>query len=323
MTTISVTVDPDHPTGGYAYLKVTGTEVAEAVEVTIQTRFTEKFLSPTGWQSAPAAFGPYEVLRTSDGADVRIGPEIVNQVEEYTDLQVTVGSATGPVNWPDSVPALPGAAAIGGLDIRRGERKATPTPARPRAPEPVLSNQMAMAESVKIEDDTPPPPKPKSSWSLLAAMIILLALVGLAWIYWTDQGPGPEVTDAPCAPEALDALKGAAFEHSLAWFNRCGNTVTAESALALVEDAADENDAAALALFGKLYDAEALDGPVEDTIGLSFDDDPVVAAEYYARANEAGSDDSQTLLAALCERIDPASTTLAESAHRAHCAAPE
>ena len=79
------------------------------------------------------------------------------------------------------------------------------------------------------------------------------------------------------------------------------------------------NDPAALALFGALYDNGVTDAAIEDQIGLTFTDDPARAADYYARAIAAGSQDAPPRLQAVCRRLLLKTDTLSQSAREDHC----
>ena len=124
----------------------------------------------------------------------------------------------------------------------------------------------------------------------------------------------------PCATETLDAAFGTGFAALSDLLRDCTTQVSADDALRYVERAANAGDAAALALFGTLYDGERTDPAIETDIGLTFADAPDRAAGYYARAVEAGSDTAADYLQATCVRLEGLSDTLSQGAFADHCA---
>ena len=124
--------------------------------------------------------------------------------------------------------------------------------------------------------------------------------------------------DEGCTLTALAALPGG-YPAIEAAIRACGRDVSADTALRLVEEGAAANDPGALLLFGTLYDADQLDPRIENLIGLTLDDDPARAAEYYARAVKAGSVEAQARLSAICVRLSGSQTTLAKGAYDDYC----
>lgn len=123
----------------------------------------------------------------------------------------------------------------------------------------------------------------------------------------------------PCASAALDATAAEGFAALAGQLRACAGSLSADDALGYVEAAANRGDAAALTLFGRLYDGSETDAALETRMGLTFGDADPRAAEYYARAVAAGSDEAAGLLAAVCARLSGASDTLARSAAEDHC----
>jgi hypothetical protein len=359
---ITLRADPRHPHGGYAELGLPADRIeADTVELAVFDKYSERYLGGDGWQATREAFGPYEVVRDGATARVVIGPEVVNQIEEYANLRLECGGLTQDVAWPDDIVPAPGAARIGGILSARaasggGEPglavrlqgpvpddtatdPAPPEPAPPEPdPEPPQEPQEATDPGPGAEAGQDTARRPGGLWLWLLALV--LAGLGGAWWYLQERPfdpPAPVAeTDRPAQPEPEPEVQAEAapeadpcalatiaaqdgFAAQLASLRGCGADTSADTALTVLERAAGGGDADALLLFGEIYDSEAGDPVIEETIGLSLPDSPATAAEYYGRAVEAGSDEARARLEALCSRLGGMSDTLARSAFADHC----
>ncbi len=133
---VAILPDPEHPRGGFALLSLLDGTAAETATVAIQNTFSGQFLGENGWQPTRAMFGPYPVRGSGDDARILIGPEIVNQLEEYTALRITVGEETAETSWPDDVVPAPGAASIGGIVTLTPRGADAPPVLKAKKPEP-------------------------------------------------------------------------------------------------------------------------------------------------------------------------------------------
>ena len=343
--------DPQQPAGGFAFFELPeGRLTGEEEKVAIFDAYGERWLAEGDgqWQADPHEFGPYKVYR-HEGADwLRIGPEIVDRIEEYAPLKIRVAGRDYDVNWPDDVPPRAGAAVRGGLQpVARAQAEESVSQLVGRVqnePEPVEAEKpKTMPEQPQVETAAVQEPVRRSPRRrrrlrrlLLALLVILLLLAGgLLWWYFDPltllateepvQNNTEEeviaqevVPENPCSREALRAISGG-FEGVDQRLRECGSEVSADTALALVETYAGVDDPAALYLFGALYDGETLEARIENLIGLSFEPDDAKAAEYYARAVEAGSDRATATLAATCERLSGSGDTLARGAFDDYC----
>lgn len=367
--TLEVHPDPQEAAGGYAFLELPGgTLKGDAVNVAVFDAYGERWLAAAEapgarigignphWQAERFEFGPYTVYR-HEGADwVHIGPEIVNKVEEYAPLRLSVGGRDYPVTWPDNVPPRAGAAVLGGIRpvarpaaeptgprlVGRVEPEAVPdtlVPAPPPRPAP------APRTEPRAEPKAAAPRRPSLMIPLLLALLLLLVAAGAtAWWFWpreageavaeapapATQPPAPEpvaVTPAPspppapapetCTPSALAALSDfAAVDAAL---RDCGKEVSPDIALEVIEAHAANGEAGALLLIGTLYDGEVLDARIENLIGLTFDPDIARAVEYYSRAAKAGAPEAPARLAETCARLKGADATLAKGAYDDFC----
>jgi hypothetical protein len=344
---LTVEPDPGHPNGGHARLVLTGTAgmgEGSQVLVTLLDPYSSKYLGAQGFQRDPVAFGPYPVTRDGGRAVVTLGPEIVNQIEEYAALRIALSDAASGVSriaaevrWPDSIVPAIGAARIGGLVA----------PGRTHADEgPRLVGRAPEATPAAIEAEPPPPPQPepvaeaaahppapRPAWHwLLLALAAIGAVLAALWalgLFDPDpvvDPPTPEPAPAlapsapdPCGDAALNALTGRPFADAVATLAACGAAVSPDRALRLIEDAAVAGEAQALYLFGVLYDAETLDAGLETEIGVQLTDSAELAADYYARALAAGWAEAEVPLAAVCDRLAARTDTPAQAALRDHC----
>ena len=126
---LQITPDENELARGYGFLvfSAEGIDPVQPVTVELFETFGGRWLGRSAgdsvqvavgdanWQSVPHAFGPYPVLVSEGLARVRIGPEIVNKVQEYTHCRIKVGALTANVIWPDDVIPRAGAAALGGI----------------------------------------------------------------------------------------------------------------------------------------------------------------------------------------------------------------
>jgi len=348
---ITLRADPGHPHGGYAELSLPADKVpGDTVELAVFDKYSERYLGGDGWQATREAFGPYEVRRDGATARMVIGPEIVNQIEEYANVRLELGDVTQDVGWPDDIVPAPGAARIGGilsartrqaggdagLDVRLDPPADSETPAEPEAPEaaPDPDEDMPSPHDQVNSDESAGEDAPRRRggvWLWVAALVLVAA--GGFWWYLQEgpRAPAPVVA-APTEDDAgeqtgqvaetctLDTIaERDGFAAQLDALRDCGADASAETALTLLERAANTEDPGALLLFGEIYDSQAGDPMIEDTIGLSLPGNPATAAAYYSRAVEAGSDTARERLAALCARLETMSGTLARGAFDDHC----
>lgn len=355
--TLTVLCDPSRSAGGHALVRVDGgAELPDEVTVSVFETYSERWLAPSAqdgpagisvgapnWQAGRHQFGPYRVQRRDGGAEIAIGPEIVNKIEGYTQVRIVAGPVEGQLFWPNDIEPLDLARQRIGLQVARKTATAASEPAlrRPDAAEanpPPLPPEVPMAEQDSAGIAAPDPRRRRWLWLVLAlALVLLLALLGLGYSRYLQQQwpfsaavetppapeptPTPEPTPAaatpppqadPCTPEALGALGDITAITRAA--GACGQRVGRDQMLVFVETAAQSGDAAALLLFGTLYDAAVTDPTVETQLGLSFADAPAQAADYYSRARAAGSAEATGRLTAVCARLRAAEDTLSRGA---------
>lgn len=333
---LDVRADPKRPNGGYAEIVADPAKLPEGeATVTIFDAFSERYLGEGGWQTERASFGPYPVAHEDGKARLVIGPEIVNEIEEYAVLKMTVGELSGEVNWPDDVFPLPGAARLGGLHVARSEPKPaspnlvqTVTPTAPE-PEPEPTPEPAPVA------DPPAGADGRSRTPLFIGLAVLvLAALAAGWFFLMgptdtveepapvaaapEPAPAPEPQN-PCAADAFAALASAPFAERSALMLRCAGQIDADTAFTIIEDGAVSGDADALALMAELYDPEVNSSPVEEQIGISLNGGLTLAADYYARARAAGNTAVTQRLTEICDALRAQSDTEARNAVEEFC----
>lgn len=339
MSVISISPDPAHPRGGFALLSVPGDRVTgETTEVAVFDNYSERYLGEAGWQPVKVMFGPYTVERDGGQARLVIGPEIVNQIEEYANVRLMVGAVEANVSWPDDIVPAPGAARIGGIMSAGAAESAVKGTLAAQIP---ADEPESLAPSEPQDGDTEMEPQHREAASeagsdrrgvVIGLLVLLLAAAALAYWFLNMDGspvaqpiepvaaPAPVAENAPedpCGLEILRELDGFAAQTEA--LRACGGAASADTALGLVERAAAAGNAEALDLFGTVYDGGVTATVIEEEIGLTFGDVPATAAEYYARAVEAGSDEAREKLTALCGRMATMTDTLARAAVADYC----
>ncbi|MEP4980447.1 hypothetical protein [Ascidiaceihabitans sp.] len=350
---VNIRPDPKHPRGGFAEITIEGaTAASDPVGVAVYNSYQQKWLGPEGWQPNRAEL-PARAA-TQDGGALRliVGPDIVNQLEEDTPVRIEVGGVGFDTYWPDDINAGPDEAVVGDI----GGTGAAPLAKKPMVvvaePDPVPEDVMpdpsdGLEEEIAadaLEDDAgdhedwedeEEEEERRPRWRLLLILLALLAVAAIVANYVLfgmedaaqpeepAPAPAPETSRAAvadgCDVGALASMQSQGFTAMADKLRSCGSAVSPDGALGLVEQGAAANDADALNLFGALYDIGVTEKEIEGTIGLTFADDPARAADYYARAINAGSTQAQSRLQAVCRRLLLKTDTLSASAREDHC----
>lgn len=362
--TLNVHPDPQEKAGGFAFLELPERTLrGDSVTVAVFDSYGERWLAADEapgaqigignphWQQERFEFGPYTVYR-HEGADwVHIGPEIVNKVEEYAPLRISVGGKDYDISWPDDVPPRAGAAVLGGI---RPVARVSKAGNRPQLvghvePDPVEDTELQAPPprpAPKAEPDPQPEAEPAARaaprrpnlWLPLLLLLLLLAVAAAVWWYWSQE-PKAETAVAPVASapqpppqpavaasdppgEACSLATLSAFPDFPSFdkaLRQCGKDVSPDTALEVIEAHAARDDPGALLLIGTLYDENSIDPRIETLIGLTFAPDIARAVEYYARAAKAGSTSAPAKLADGCARLKGAGGTLAKGAYDDFC----
>lgn len=333
MTNIaSVFPSPDYPSGGYAIVRVSDPlGVSPNTKISIYDLFRERYLGMHDWQPDAHEFGPYETTPTSDGAAVEfcIGPEIVNQIAEFTNIRIDIGGHPTTLTWPDNVLQDPSAVPYGTIY---------------KDDEPKDDGSAGLTTTVQIEDviekeetvttdpppplPAPPPPAKRKPWWLLILLLLLIAAgLGAWWLTRdTDEPPvtPPEEPALACTLE--NALNGdaAPLDMLLQFADRsdaqeCNPAVDAAFALRLTEQAATNGDATALAAIGDVYNPFYANPLLEDRLGVVLSDDAAIAFSYYLRARDAGGAAAADALAVICAGTETTTDFIVQQDRRELC----
>lgn len=330
---IDILPDPDRPLGGSALLRIReGVGLSGTLSVSVFDRSKERWLADRAWQPVPVRFGPYPISHAADGAaEITVGAEIVDHVDEYAPLTIQIGDQSIDVDWPDTILLAPGAPTLGG--ILGDEEPAAPLAGDVETPTEVPEPPQQVEEPVKKPEDEPPGPvdggKTESAggsklplWIAAAVVAVLLAIAAWFFLPFEDTNGGqtagggtvvPEEPTSMCDPSDLATVSGPLSDR-LALIAECG-AARPDLAISVLERGADTGDAAALLAFGRLYDDAQQDPLLEDTYGIDYTEKLNIAARYYARARDAGAPEAAAALSDVCARIaDSYNDVLIESA---------
>jgi hypothetical protein len=340
---ITVRPDPYHPLGGHALLEIDQPLAQGPVSVSIMDLAEERYLGPKGWQQAPVALGPFEARDDGGKVVVPVGPGIVDNIDEYTTLKLTVGGVSAQLSWPDTIRTSPDRIGLGGLGMLAGSAPAKPPPPPPPAeptapPEAPVPPERPPESRIERSPETidPVPDKPKSLLvPILLGLVLLAAIAGVVWYVVTqmpDDAPTdgiPDETNTTSPPppppppqraagcDAAGLAAAAEMDPAPAFeaIAGCGAGSDADQRLAIIERAADAGVPAAIAMIGRWYDpAQA------EAVGSGFATrDAGQAARYYHEALAAGYEPAQPLLDAACAALDPATNPLHEIAREDYC----
>lgn len=192
--------DPSNRHGGWALIRLPGSASGQT-HVVISREEGEFTLGAHGWQGGVHQFGPYTVEHDEKSPFVRIGPEIVDHMEEYLMVKVELGELdlSEDLSWPDQIRPSPAASDGGGVGIdpvRPVEAESPTRPVRREPPEPLTDpaeNEAVQAPDAQTEilplrhsvEEPPEPaetqagedPKKKSNLWLLLLLLLLVAVV--------------------------------------------------------------------------------------------------------------------------------------------------
>ena len=336
---ITVKPDPEHPLGGHALLIVRGRPADGPVSVSVLDLYEDRHLGPKGWQPAPVALGPYAAYEEGDALVVPVGPEVVDHVEEYATLRLTVAGVSAELAWPETIRMSPRRTAAQPVPPRI-DGKAPPKAETPPPPPPEPEPQPAVVEPeppVGIKDSIEPV-KSRSAMPLILAALVLLALIG-GGVWWYLNQPEPVIEEAVTPPPpvqeetrqaatppgtpgcdgaGLTAAAALPPAEGFAAVAACGAEGDPEARFRIIEAAAEAGVGEAIAMIGRWYDpAEAA------AVGSNFSrQDPAQAARYFKDALAAGYAEAEALLARACGALNPDADPTHEIARELYCPRP-
>ncbi len=152
MSVVEIIEDESHPEGGFAAIRIRGRAIDAGRQPTLTirhaTRQKDSCLGPEGWQSGEHYFHPRTVTVSDGDLILTVGPDIVDEVEEYTPIVLAVPDLgiSEDLRWPPLLTSMESGFVTGSM-----ARTAKPPPAAPKpAPPP------PMAEPPAPEPDAPP-----------------------------------------------------------------------------------------------------------------------------------------------------------------------
>lgn len=365
MSILQIEPDPDVHLGGVALLRLPANAVAgDTTHVHLQNAYSQLWLAPTSgedtliqvgdgnWQSDPHGFGPYPVTRDGAELTLRIGPEIVNKLEEFVPVILRIDGRDHDAVWPDNVPPRAGAALIGALHAAaaeapsdRGARLVGRRDQVREAPEEEVFDALPDPDETETfddyDDETDTGEGTGNRRLVLLGRLSAALIAALAAIYFltqptqddtpvaqpvTEETPvtPPEASPvnevAPdCSLDTLAGLSGGFAATAEALYGVCGATVDAEGAFRLVERGAMAGDGLAWLALGALYDPNFADPLLEERLGVSPGDNLALAAEYYANARNAGVAEANVRLGETCADLATRTDTLSIGARDDFC----
>jgi hypothetical protein len=296
--------DPQHPQGGWALLQVALPPGSTTV-LAIRDLSAEQWLAADGWQPGQTALGSFEVLAAGD---VCLGPAIVDRVEPYAALEISVDGKKTRLTWPDTVAVSPAGLQAGGLQVTRRTAPASPLegtfprkdqtlPVEEAAPPPIEMPPELPTDDPETEKPGRRPLFLGLGFGALAVVAALLAYIS----FRNDDHPVAEPVLADCSTSGFAARRDLPYFEQIATATQCGGSAAPEDLLRILEAGVRAEEVDALVRMARLYDPGV---PAEGLLVLSGRD-PAIAAEYYARAAAAGAGDAATALSAVCALLEP------------------
>lgn len=333
---IEVKPDPKQRLGGYALVVLHDIDAAATeTDIVLQRTADSSYLGPDGWQGGRHSFGPYPVEQSAKDVVVRIGPEIVDHVEEYAqvDLNLPALESSGRIEWPPEVLPSPNAYRGGGVHSAGLQNppgttvSATSPPSTEPEPEPETDPEPSPASGDDISTDGPQEEKRRRSilpWvagGLLA--VVVLVLIGLWYVYPglfpflppASQSVQEQDTSLTCTADAVNAVlrdPASDLEDIRRLRETCVKTGDVKSIVSLCERLIDKGDPGCLARYGRWYDPTVeANGPFPKNAGI--------AVRYYSEAAKAGAADAAEQKANMCELLRKKTDPLSANAVATYC----
>ena len=326
---LAIMRDPAKRMGGSALITLPAGDSATA-SVVVTMDGGASTLGPHGWQGGGHVFGPYNVESGPRGQFIRVGPEIVNQMEAYDPVEISVPerSASVALSWPADILPSPDGASGGGVRVVGDSELAgkaasskppepppqppppppptvqEPPPAAPPKPKPEPGPEPKPEPKSNPEPPAPTPSNPKRSRSMLIVPIALaLAAIIGAVIFFTSTETAPPAPAMPTADCTRDHLRTVLRDTEVTvatlrpLLTACQTANDRDLEVRVLDRLAALGDAKALNQFAEWYDPATAAGT------SPFTADPELAARYYKRAIDAGSADAEAKMGQLCTTL--------------------
>ncbi len=312
---------------GHGFFLVGGLAPLDSLEglgFSLKRASDQKNLGGAGWQEAESFQTPLAAEQTADGLKLHVGPAVVDQLDVQESYRFSL-RAPGKESaaCPLALHEVRYSPLAGGQGVGVAVPPPPPPPAPKPAPEPAPEPPLAAPEPL-------PDPPAKSKTPLLLALLLLALLAGTGAYYFLtkDKAPAPQAEAAPQPPAKQDEtppapeprtkpesppapetpaqpatplaqarkhLSGAAdpaASLSMALEFRA-KPEGADAAFLLAEDAASKGNAKAMLELASFYD------PLDKGPAGTIQKDPLLAWEWYKKAEAAGEAAAKDKLAAL------------------------
>ena len=298
--------------------------------ITVQDTYSERFLvGPGHWHPERHWFGPYSV---EDNGSILLSTEIVNEIEEYTAIRISIGAQTATVEWPDTIVPSPGGKVAATVHTQNPitARPARVKPESEPEPEQAHADATTAVDAALAKQDDVGSSGGKSleeipwlKWFLILLIVSALALVALWHFRYRQPAPEPPVAEISCDFDGLTGTQQSMADLRAA-LTGCGAQADLDGAFVALEDRERASDPEALLVFGHLYNADHTDALFEDTLGIALPNDPADALRYYARAADAGHPEASQFVETMCASLyaQPVRSDTDAAALQSHCTTP-
>lgn len=207
---IDVSEDLDQA-GGYAFIDLGRHSDRPFEKISIRRLDAEpRHLGVEDWQPEVAWLEPRSIERRALSTVIRIGPEIVDRIEELVQIEIVAEGdhSLGVVTWPAITPS-PG---IDGSLSLQGTGKPTPSlvaegeapsaesrPAEQEPSEPIVAARPPAVLDNAVQPTAVAPPRRAPLWA--AAAIVLVGAAGAAF-WFVQQTPHPRPRPEPETPRS-------------------------------------------------------------------------------------------------------------------------
>lgn len=215
---LEIVPDPAHPLGGHALLRVAGAAPGPA-RLSVQNLFDGRYLGAQGWQAGPATLDIIATRVEAGHLIVPLGPEVVDRIEEFSTLRLSLGGVSRDLAWPGTIKTSPGFAVAGGLSVQPRAGDAAPPPrltATDPGPERTVVQPAPAAEPRPAPPPAPPPaptlaPDPvRPRWlipALAGAVVLALAALAAALLLFdAAPTPAPDPVPAPVPTPVVEPI---------------------------------------------------------------------------------------------------------------------
>lgn len=323
---IQLLPDPEHFAGGYAVLQFTSDGSDVSVELMIRDLRKDLWLTPGGWRTEQSAAGVFEVIDAGGGwRQIRLRPDVVDQIDPDSYLEIRIRSGTARAIWPDSIHHSPQEVSPVIFDpVDRPDPVLTgkPTTDDPDGSSPVPESRpkpppQPTSPKTEVPEDEPKKPQPKRN-PLLLVLLVVIVMAAAAYLAWQIFGqptpPEEEASSADCSEEGFRGRWSDSFEDQFAALGDCLGEVSGTTALRVLDSGVAAENPDALYIYAQLYDGTESTG-----IPVTFEPNLARATEYYARAKAAGKADAAIDLERVCTELSPEEDLLHESVFADYC----